>query len=873
MFRGLRQIRLLFILSALLLLFFPGTPVPGATEGLVPGRESSREELRDLRFGWQVSAVQSAIENGFIGIARSLLQDLIPEAASEDEEGELLQLDLEVSLISGNLDRAGIIRNRLLELGDPIPPLLEVMYLHFSGAYADASRAIERLDPEELRESDRAWYHLIDGLLASRLEMQEEANAAFLLAERLASSALKRDHFEIIRLREALRTGDFSPGDLSALRESVRSMRGERGGFEAARLLAIALQQNGRPDEAIEVLTQHLALPGLEELGLRSEFLLLMGRVAGPQSPRGRLALTQLINDGLDEEAMKTAFAMLTQQGPELLDRTTLMRDLDAWLDEDPPHPLAARMRTFKAYLLILNGRLDAAEEQARLLLNEYPESAFAPFSLRLLAQISWSQSPPRYRTAADYLNQLRDTLPDAESRSLNGIRIGDCFFLNADYRSASDAYAAALQEAPGPLAERAFFQQVLAEIRARRPANAARLIDRGYTDERLGVDVLWRAEWNLMDHWRTEAAFATAFARMESLMAAEVGGVSEPPITLRLRMRWLQARLSLEVGEAALARDRALALLGDLEEGAYETVPDGVSTKVEGHLLLLLGEALFALGDGEGAGGIFSVLRERFPDSGPTVLSYLVQSRAEAGVDNLVAAQQSLVALVDRFPESEFAPIALWEAALNAEQRGLPGNLQEAISLLERMVTEYPTSSLVYYARLKQGDLARRLNDFPTALLLYERVLSAYPDHPDRFRAEMSRGDCLMALGVEDPGRLDAAAVLFERNCLLPSNNPALRIEAGYKWAHALRLQGDLEGSASVLWLLVDRFIIDSDLSQPIRALEEGRYWMSRTLLTLAREQKNSGQVAEAVRLYEMIVDLDLAGVAVAKTNLEALR
>ena len=49
-------------------------------------------------------------------------------------------------------------------------------------------------------------------------------------------------------------------------------------------------------------------------------------------------------------------------------------------------------------------------------------------------------------------------------------------------------------------------------------------------------------------------------------------------------------------------------------------------------------------------------------------------------------------------------------EAALQAERRGQDANFAEANRLIEDLVKKYPSSDLVFYARLKQGDLLRKL-------------------------------------------------------------------------------------------------------------------------------------------------------------------
>ncbi|MFO7726238.1 MAG: tetratricopeptide repeat protein [Oceanipulchritudo sp.] len=839
---------------------------------LLPEQISESSQLEELRKNWEMRAIRSALRNGFIPVARTLVNRLLERDLPEDERTDLLQYQLQVALVEGDLESAGRTIRTLEESGEGPDPLLQGMFLFFSGATTEARSVLAEIDPEEMSASARGWFRLMQALDLSRQGDVEAANIAFYQAERLAPTALLRDHFEIVRLRDELHRGAFSEEGISALRGSVRSMRGERSGFEAARLLVIALNRSGEKDQAIEMLNEHLSLPGLKELGYRPAFLLLMGMIAGADSSRGRLALRQLVSEAEGGETLETAFSLLVQSLSSESDRLAFLEDIEGWLEADSEHPLRDRLLVHQAHLLQIQGLPEEAEESAKQLLDSFPDSEYVPVALGLLARISWNQTPPRYRTAADYLNQLRPYLTSDAELLANRVQVADCYFLNEDYARASEAYAAVLSDAPRDLAGSVFFQRILAEMGADRPEMAARYIDEAYADPRLELSWIWKAEWNLLDHLRRKNATEAAFERVETVLERDYEERDVPP-SLLLRMEWVSARLSLEADEPGLAESKAAALRTDLESGYYAGIDQALIDELQSHLLLLTGEALFAQDEEESGREAFRSLREQYSQSGPAILSYLVESRAESDEDNLVSAQQSLISLVDRFPESEFAPIALWEAALNAEQRGLLVHLQEAIGLLERLATEYPENSLVYFARLKQGDLARRLNDFSTALLLYERLLTRYPGHPQRYRAEISRADCLMALGSEDPTRYDVAAILYERTCLLSAAPLPVRMEAGFKWAHSLEQQGDAEGSESVLWLLFERFVLDPDLNQPILISEAGRYWMARSLLELANIQVQRGETAAAARVFERILRLELPGSAVAAARLETLR
>jgi len=838
---------------------------------LYPDIDIESDQMAQIRRNWDLDSISFALGSGFYDVAWSLSERLLNEDLGQDERESVLEYQFQIALTMGDLLEAQTIHTRMLEEEMVPDPLMSAFLAYFTGNSEEAAALLQDLEESELSSENRAWKELFEALLLSDIGDTEAANTGFLLAERLAPTALLRDHFEIIRLRKELSAGSSDDEVISALRESVRSMEGERGGFEAARLLATALNRRGFDLEAIEILSAQLAMPGLTESGLRPDFLLLLGMIAGPDSPRGRLALQQLISEGQGGEIQSLALALLAASTSSADEKEAFLLDLATWLTAIPTHPLADRLLAYQAFLQQSDNAFLEAESSASLLLERYPTSPFISTALRILAYTSWNQTPPRFRTAAEYLNRLREQLSEAEEILQTGILIADCYFLNGDYSSASEGYGAVLKDATPHLAQGIFFQQVLSELKTGNAEAAAAHIDAAYSDARIILSSIWKAEWNLIDFLRREGRITEAFARIENVMGGSDSENIQPELSLR--MRYISARLSLESAYPEEALLQARTLIEELDGNQFSALPGELLQSVESHLLLLIGESYYAEGQKSEGIGTFLQLREKFPQSGPAILSYLVESRAESGEDNLVSAQRSLIDLVDRFPESEYAPIALWEAALNAEQRGLNSHLQEAIRILEDLVIAYPEHGLVYFARLKQGDLARRLNDFPTALLLYERLLSIYPGHPERFRAEISRGDCLMALGSEDPSRLDVAAIIYQRNCLLSSAPLSIRLEAGFKWANALLQQDDFQGSDAVYLQLYERFILDPDMNQHILTEEAGRYWMARVLLQMGNQQSEKGETAAAVTLYQTLISLDLPGSALAQARLDALR
>jgi len=284
-----------------------------------------------------------------------------------------------------------------------------------------------------------------------------------------------------------------------------------------------------------------------------------------------------------------------------------------------------------------------------------------------------------------------------------------------------------------------------------------------------------------------------------------------------------------------------------------------------------LKAQALLDLGrDADGA-ALLDKLRADFRDSKAALYSYIVQASRQARRGELARAQKTLVDMVDANKPSEFAPFALYEAGLYAEQQGLDRNLRESHALMERLANEYKNSDLVFYARLKQGDLLRKLNDFGSARLVYEDLINNRGQHPDVLLAQLALADSLFAQGANNITNYESAAALYERLRDLPSAPADLRVEAGYKWGFALSRRGRGPEAQVVLWGVVDGFLLDP--AQAAKLGANGRWWMAKTLLELGQLLEDAGKLDEAQRAYQLILDNKLGGAAQATAKLARFR
>ncbi len=740
--------------------------------------------------------------------------------------------------------------------------------------WPQAKAALAACRIEDLPPADRGWWYFLQAEVADSENDIDRRNRAYADANRVAVSELQRVGFLIGQQQALLRVRAPAEADLAVMRGNMERMQGTRAGYTLARNYAAALHELKRNTEALAVLQHQLvALPATER-ETADQFRLLLGLIAGAGSPEGRRALRELMRDGLQPDTQRTALYLLARAAQIPVQREQLRRDVGELIDAPVLHPIIEDLLLVRAQASLADRQYNAAEDDARLLLERYPGSPLKPAALGVRLSVAWELQ--RYRSAADLSAQLRAVLPPGREHAELGVLQAEAFFRSGDYQSAAEAYDAVLHEAPQIVpAGVLLFQRVLSEIRAGQLDAAAALLDEMAGNSAFDPVNRWQAEWNLVKEMQVRGQIGAAQARVEKLLSQGQQGV---PDELRIRLLWLRAKLSYDNNQPEAAAKQVDALLTNLSTARIEPA---LRDEVASTALLVKAQALLLLGrDDEGA-ALLEKLRTDYRETKAAVYSYIVQAGRLTVKGETVKAQQLLIKLADERKDSEFAPLALYEAALNAERRGLDDYLREAYNLLERLVHDYPGDDLVFYARLKQGDLLRKLNDFKTARQFYDNLINNYGQHPDVLLAQLGLAYSLFAQGGNSVVNTESAAAIYERIRDLPTAKVDLRAEAGYMWGYALAKRGPaknpdekssgdsvrMEKAITVYWSVVNDFVLDPKQAANLGA--NGRYWVSRSLLELGQLLEDSGRLDEAQRAYRIIVDNKLGGAAQAQAKL----
>jgi len=834
---------------------------------------------------WAASAGRDALRAGLPDLAQGLFRQALATPGIDAGTRDALNLDLATAWLA--LDQVGNATAALAAVGAKDSgsyALRAALLAARSEHWAEAATQLAKVSPSGLPAADRPWYYLVQALLAEQAKDALATQAAWQQAVKAAATPLQKAQFEAAQWRSQLMlTGEATPEREATLAQQAKEFVNQPAGVEFAKEDAIVLYKLNRPADAINVATQLLDNPALDEAPDAMDSVRLLLALLDPLSSQNQPRLEAVLNrqhEVLTQEGLLTqeiALALLEQsldQNPPGLQG--VLDDLKDLIKSQPNHPLLDRIYLLQAQVALNQGNLTYAQDSAQKMLDQFPGSPEHQDAWRLLANIAWHSDPPRYRDAANWLHLLWMELPDGPERTHLAGLLADSYYLSGDYPEAAESYTALLG-APNPPAARGalLLRAVQSDILAGQLDAALRL------EETAAGDITplerWPAEWNLLSALRENGREADAFKHLDQLLALDKTAPALPT-ELRLRLRWMAARLAVDVA-GPLATDRAKALQAEVAAVPAEGAPGvdpALRDRLEAEALLLLGQAAYAPGP---TPDYFVQLRKDFKDSDEAIYSMYFEALELAAAGQTADAEKLMNDLVAGYPQSAYAPLALYEAALYAEARGPQGSLlasqtgvvvdryQDALAKLAEFANDYPDHPLLFQVRLRQGDLERKNNNFLAALRIYNLLLHDQPDNPDAPRAELDKADCLVELS-QDPVYRDEAESVLEHLLSRQSLPVDARVEAGFKLGSMLTRNQSPDDAAQAYYRVISEFLNNATLASELGP--QGRYWMARCLFELANLYEQKNQFATAQQLYQQVLDHGLPGQALAAARMK---
>lgn len=832
-----------------------------------------------IQFEWRLESAERALQSGLPGVAETIFRSLLEQSTTlPAERVAQLKVGLAKALIGQRSYEAA--RAQLeavpVELQQAQHPLYLALAIYGDGERVDGDAfraALKKVSKPRLSPQDLPWLALLQGLSAELAGNSEKATGAYKRAVESTDQPMLRSHFESLILRQKLLAAPADEALAAELRGKINKFEGQAAAYPYVREYAVVLYSLGRVGEAVGAIERELNnISAGYGSGEREQLRLLKGIILGADSESGRAALKELIRVGRNREAMGIALQLLARTPGQDAD---LLGFLKVLITRTQPHPLLGQMYYLRSQLAMKDPETMAiAESDARILLEQFPGLREITNVYRLLAYAALERKPPQYRAAADFLIQLRDQSKDSkELVELNRL-IGDCYFLNRDFANAVDFYAAARSREIVPnRGGDLFLRLISAQVRAGMIDDALQLIDEADFSGSIDLAGRWRAEWNVAQALQAKGELARALQRVRLLLADS--SPDTVPAALDIRLRWLEAYLSLEARESEGLAERIASLLARLNSMPPQDVDvaDALTSNearlLKTEILLLQGNVLMRAGDANAGMAVLVQLRQEFADTAAAQRSYLIEASYHGLVGDFVSAQATLTTLAQSYPESPLAPQALFEAALYCERRGAEFYPQ-AVVLHNDLAERYASDPLFYFARLKQGNLLRSMNDFAGAQIVYENLINGFTAHELRYVAELSRADCMLALAGNEPDALADVVAILERLLDLPNLPLDFQAEAAHKWAFALIKSDSMVKAKEVLSLSVSRFLLDDTQAAQLGA--SGRYWVARSMLQLGEILEKENALADAKRVYRKLIAYNLPGRYIAISRVDRL-
>lgn len=844
-------------------------------------------------------AAEEALLAGLPSLAERLSRDLLEDRSLSNAERNRLLLTLSgAQIANGDYEAAA---KTLEEIpGDSSRKKLREAFVAISrGDAGTAAEALSVVDPQSLFPVERPWFFFVRALAKEFLGDKESAEADFKAAAAVSPRMADREDIEFARHWASVVVGSgLSEAELLTLKARCEASRGTPEYAKNGKLYIVALAKSGNRAGALEALKEISPIPAEEA----ADFALLEGLLTeNAGSDAARQAFERVIALRPSRDRQSAAFSGLRRnvfalwQSGKKDDAILAANSIEKFLTELKPDGKVSDLELFtRARIAYEVEDLHSAKELAEELTSRFPASPFVQDALRL--QIGIAEQKKEYRRAVALLERLRRTELSAAEMMRTDVLIADYNFLSGDYALAADAYARAAASSGVSEDELGilFFQQALSEIRGGDVVAAMRLLD---SPAAVLVSPGWtmRTECVVIEALKQSGRILDACARAEKFLQRE-----DLLPDFRIRILWIEALLALELGDSEKAFGNAEQIEHMVSGLGDEASPElkQKSSELLSRVCLLKARALFLSDNDEAGLKQLADLRERYPESTAAVVSWLEEGRRFNEVGKPARALVCYETVADRYGAqdkfAEYIAIAIFEAAQAAATIGRP---EEAVKQMQQLVSRYPKSSLAFYARLRQADFFRILNDFDSALSVYDNILATSANRPEMRIVEIRRADVLRAIAaradadkatrsVFDDAQAKAEGA-YERLYSLPNQPLALKAEAGFKWAYAVehsvpaseddadeKQQAAAERARTLYWKTVTD-VLDAVREQGgTNALgASGGYWVSRCLFALAASYESSGDFAEARAVYENIIEWGKGGLIPGKNYAETRR
>ncbi len=453
-----------------------------------------------------------------------------------------------------------------------------------------------------------------------------------------------------------------------------------------------------------------------------------------------------------------------------------------------------------------------------------------------------------RYAEAALVFEKASTVQRDPALRETALLKAADAYFFNNQFTLAEEAYQRVLSEFPaGTYPAQALFQA--AECRARL---------RDYEGAQTAFDLV-------RERFPQDALAGRAALRRAGLR--EEQGQWDDAVALY--NQFLQRPGSTNLLDEALFRSGVALYRGgrftEADARLEKVLADYPGTRWAEQAYYLRGWALHLMGETKRGLQIARQFLDLYPESewASEVLFWLGEQQFNGG--QYKEAESTFRDLAARFPASHQADDALYWAGRSAAAQT---EYRRAMAAYNELIRTYTNSALVPEARFAQGDSLSELGEFSGAILAFEEIIRNHPSSPLVARARGRRGDCQFTLGADRPERYQEALASYRGLLDGPQVSPSLKLQAEYKTARCLEKMGRRNEAFEYYMNVVYGWLGLRDRGQFAEPV-----WLARSAFAAAAIKEADQQWAEAVRIYERVLEAGIPAGADAVKRIESIR
>lgn len=457
-----------------------------------------------------------------------------------------------------------------------------------------------------------------------------------------------------------------------------------------------------------------------------------------------------------------------------------------------------------------------------------------------------------RYAEAATAFTKGHGLYKDDLKREQCLLKAGDAYFSNRQYRLSREMYERVLAEFPsGKLRANASLQLGGSMIKSGDTVEAERVLRRTIT-EYPGTPLAEEAIYKVallkesLEEWRE------AVDVYSEMIDSHTNGL--------LAARALHGR-----GMVRYRLFRFKEAVNDFER-VVELYPESKSSE---QAFYMRGLCYYGLMRDEDAVKTCEAFIKEYPDSSwiPDVLFWMAKysfNSADYG-----RAEKEFLQTVEKKSDSPLADDALLWAGISSAKGKEYLRANEHFS---RLVKDYPASALIPEARFEQANVLCELAHFAAAILIYDEIITKYPESDFVSAAWGRKGDCQFMLGADDAKRYEESIASFRVVANSSGTRLALVMQAEYKVGRCLEKQGKADEALDQYYLkVIIRYFEDRE--KGIWHGENSKVWFTRAAFKAADIMEERKDWRGVVSILDRVAKAGVPAADEARERIERIK